>query len=247
MNKFEQLIEFVINDEQDKAKELFHDIVVEKSRDIYENIMAEEEALDETVEEVVEAEEIEEAEAEETVEESIEEELGGSETLDLIDDIETEEEGISMEAEGEDSDEGEEDEDLEDRVVDVENKLDELMAEFEELMNDVDTDGDGDHDMDDHEAEEAEAEEEVEMMDMDMETESLEEGADLTAAPKPVTSEESGTNTDSANNDNAGAKGAEAKPAMSSGEEKGRAAPSAQDMGGTTSPDQKPAPKPVTK
>ena len=242
MNKFEQLIEFVINDEQDKAKELFHDIVVEKSRDIYENIMAEEEALDETVEEVVEAEE---AESEETVEESIEEELGGSETLDLIDDIETEEEGISMEGEGED--EEAEAEDLEDRVVDVENKLDELMAEFEELMNDLDVDGDGDHDMDDHESEEAEAEEETEMMDMEMETESLEEGADLTAAPKPVTSEESGTNTDSANNDNAGAKGAEAKPAMSSGEEKGRAAPSAQDMGGTTSPDQKPAPKPVTK
>ena len=26
-SKFEQLIEFVINDEEDKAKELFHDIV----------------------------------------------------------------------------------------------------------------------------------------------------------------------------------------------------------------------------
>ena len=42
-NKFEQLIEFVINDEEAKAKELFHDIVVEKSREIYENLMNEEE------------------------------------------------------------------------------------------------------------------------------------------------------------------------------------------------------------
>ena len=43
MNKFEQLIEFVINDDEKNAKALFHDIVVEKSRDIYEEIMSEEE------------------------------------------------------------------------------------------------------------------------------------------------------------------------------------------------------------
>ena len=44
MEKFEQLIEFIINDEEEKAKELFHDVVVEKSRDIYEQLMAEDEA-----------------------------------------------------------------------------------------------------------------------------------------------------------------------------------------------------------
>ena len=43
-SKFEQLIEFVIYDEEAKAKELFHDIVVEKSREIYENLMNEEES-----------------------------------------------------------------------------------------------------------------------------------------------------------------------------------------------------------
>ena len=41
-SKFEQLIEYVINDDEAKAKELFHDIVVEKSREIYENLMNEE-------------------------------------------------------------------------------------------------------------------------------------------------------------------------------------------------------------
>ena len=55
-SKFEQLIEYVINDEEAKAKELFHDIVVEKSREIYENLMSEEEELDEADEELDEAE-----------------------------------------------------------------------------------------------------------------------------------------------------------------------------------------------
>ena len=42
MNKFEQLIEYVINDDEQKARELFHDIVVAKSREIYESLMSEE-------------------------------------------------------------------------------------------------------------------------------------------------------------------------------------------------------------
>ena len=41
MNKYEQLIEHIINDETDKARELFHTIVVEKSRDIYESLIDE--------------------------------------------------------------------------------------------------------------------------------------------------------------------------------------------------------------
>ena len=42
MNKYEQLIEHIINDEEAKARALFHEIVVEKSRDIYESLMDEE-------------------------------------------------------------------------------------------------------------------------------------------------------------------------------------------------------------
>ena len=37
-NKFEQLLDLLINEEQDKAEALFHEIVVEKSRDIYEGL-----------------------------------------------------------------------------------------------------------------------------------------------------------------------------------------------------------------
>jgi len=46
MNKYEQLIEHIINDEEAKARALFHEIVVEKSRDIYESLMDEELAED---------------------------------------------------------------------------------------------------------------------------------------------------------------------------------------------------------
>ena len=41
-NKYEALIEHIINDNEQAARELFHQIVVEKSRDIYESLMDEE-------------------------------------------------------------------------------------------------------------------------------------------------------------------------------------------------------------
>ncbi len=40
-NKFEQLIEHIINDDTEKANELFHAVVVEKSREIYNELVAE--------------------------------------------------------------------------------------------------------------------------------------------------------------------------------------------------------------
>jgi len=118
MNKFEQLIEYVINDEEQKAHELFHDIVVAKSREIYENIMAEEaeEELDEAKdeEELDEAadEELDEAKDEEELDEAEEMEegaMGGDASDDLIDEVETEEQSdMNMEGEGDDEEEEEE-------------------------------------------------------------------------------------------------------------------------------------------
>ena len=49
-NKFEALLELLINEENDKAEQMFHEIVVEKSRDIYENL-ASSETTEESVEE----------------------------------------------------------------------------------------------------------------------------------------------------------------------------------------------------
>jgi hypothetical protein len=223
-SKFEQLIEYVINDEEAKAKELFHDIVVEKSREIYENLMSEEEGLEEAAEEELDEaeEELDEA-AEEEVEESVmDETMGGDASDDLIDDVEAEETGMEMA-------EGEGEEDLEDRVVDLEDKLDELMAEFEALMGDEGGDSVGDEmggddlEMDDTETADfgSDGEEEEEEVEIGMM-----EAVSLAKAPAPVTSEPAGTNTKSINANNSGAKGAMANPVKMTGDTaQGRPAP----------------------
>ena len=83
-NKFESLLELLINEENDKAEQMFHEIVVEKSRDIYESLAdseieeAKEESKDEEVKEteaskdeaVKETEESKDEEVKETSEES---------------------------------------------------------------------------------------------------------------------------------------------------------------------------------
>ena len=141
-SKFEQLIEYVINDEEAKAKELFHDIVVEKSREIYENLMNEEE--DEELDEESHDEKADdraERDAKKVkkdleydykhgrkVDENLvpvpaggmEEEIGGDASDDLIDDVEAEEQGMQ---EAEDSDaefDDEAEEDGEDLTHDME-------------------------------------------------------------------------------------------------------------------------------
>ena len=272
-SKFEQLIEYVINDEEAKAKELFHDIVVEKSREIYENLMDESEELEE--EAVEEGEEIaeesthdEDEKAEKAgekvtkdieyddkedkkMDESMDEEIGGDAADDLIDDVETEEQGISMEGEGEE-------EDLEDRVVDLEDKLDELMAEFEALMGGDEEGAEmGDEEEIDVDLDAEEGGDALEMDDTeeftDEEPSMMEEAVNLQAAPKPVTSEESGINTKSVNANNSGAVGAAANPVKMTGDTaQGRPAPTTKELigkvqnsvGGKKS--MSPAPKPVT-
>ena len=200
MNKFEQLIEYVINDEESKARELFHDIVVEKSREIYENLMAEE--ADEDLEEG---------------EEDLEEDMGGDASDDLIDDVEAEEES-DMNMEGEEDMAGDDmgDDDMDDMddmdaadmggdepaskddILNLEDKLDQLMAEFEDLMGNNDMgDGDGFGPEEGGDAIEMDDTEEMGMM----------EAISLKAAPKPVTSEEGGVNKKSTVAANAGAKG----------------------------------------
>lgn len=236
-SKFEQLIEYVINDEEAKARELFHDIVVEKSREIYENLMQEEaeEELDEGQEE-----ELDESDEEEELDEGLEnvDEFGGDASENFMDEVETEEEGMMEgddEAEYSDEEGGE---DLENRVVDLEDKLDELMAEFEELMG-----HEGDSDMGAEGGDELEVDDTEEFSDEGGEEEGeeefeLAEGIDLKAAPKPVTSEEGSVNKKTTTAFNSGAAGMASKPVHTSGgEEKGRAAPTAKDLGVTPTQD----------
>ena len=157
MNKFEEMLERLINEDKAGAEELFHEIVVEKSRSIYENLLAEEYEEDEEVdhdeededdEEVSEDFDLDEFEVDEEEPENPMAAIGGDETDELAGDIEVDA-GPEMDDEGE--------EELEDRVVDIEDALDELKAEFEKMMSDEESTDDAD-------------DEEGEEMDMDMDT-----------------------------------------------------------------------------
>jgi hypothetical protein len=235
-SKFEQLIEYVINDEEAKAKELFHDIVVEKSREIYENLMNEEESEEELDES--EEEELDEAKEEDSEEEDLDESFGGDASDNLIDDVEAEEQGM-QESEEEFDDEAEEEgedetheiegkHDIEDRVVDLEDKLDELMAEFESLMGGEEH-GDSVSDIDGGDALEMDDTDTAEFDNMD--EMGMMENVKLDAAPKPVTTEPAGTNSKSTVAFNSGAKGMQGAPVKMTGDTaQGRPAPKTGDL-----------------
>ena len=178
MNKYEQLIEYIINEDEDKAKALFHDIVVEKSRDIYETLIDEE---------------------------TFDESIGGNEVEDLVDEIQADEtDGIPEDAEedmdaeeemmvGDDEVDAEEggEVDLEDKVMDLEKELDELKAEFDALMSDemdepehadMDMDMDAsDVEVDDNEAEELQM---YEAHDEDEDEDKMDETVEESVKPK---------------------------------------------------------------
>jgi hypothetical protein len=258
MNRFEQLIEYVINDEEQKARELFHDIVVEKSRQIYEDLMAEEESTHDEDEKAEKAgrkvtkdieydDKRDRKEKMDEAEHDIDEAMGGDAADDLIDDVEMEEESdinmededeeevdVDMEMDDEDGDHHADvggEEELEDRVMDLEDKLDELMAEFEALMGD---EGNGDMMPGDEGGDAIEMDDTEEMMpEMGMTPPMpMEEAVSLKAAPKPVTSEEGSVNKKSTVAFNSGKAGMQGTPVDSDkgGEETGRPAPTAKDI-----------------
>lgn len=230
--KYETLINLIINEDETQARELFHDIVVEKSREIYESIMEEEMMDDEGM---------------------------GGQVGDLLDEINAEESGVTEEDESDiefddeaeedgedlthdmemDNDDGEDSEEVEDAVIRIEDKLDQLMAEFEEIMGG----GAAGDDLGDEVDFEAGAEEEV-MEAVQLQKVSVTHG-DNGAQPKsPVAA-------------NAGKAGMDSKPVnFGSADEKGRTAPTAKDVEGASkfknapghkSQDLSSAPKPVTK
>jgi hypothetical protein len=136
-NKFEQMLEALINEETEKAKEIFHDIVVEKSRDIYESLLEDDFApAEEPTTEMFGSDE----EGDESEEEPADDEAGDMD-MDMGDD---------EAADGEEMDDSEQT----DRILDLEDALEELKAEFEQLMagddmggDDMDMGGDASDDM----------------------------------------------------------------------------------------------------
>jgi hypothetical protein len=135
-NTIEQMLEHLVNGDQAKAEELFHEYVVEASREIYESMieseMSDEEDKDEEVEEAASDEESEEDQVDENFDEfedltiEADDEEESDPTDDLLGDVETDgEEGEMGSEEGE--------EDLESKVMDLEDAVEELEAKFAEL------------------------------------------------------------------------------------------------------------------
>jgi hypothetical protein len=201
--KFEQLIDLIINENEEQARALFHDIVVEKSREIYEDIMSDE--MDEGMN-------------------------PGGQVGQMMDEISAEEEGMTEEEEEEIDFDDEGDDDIvdieadddmegdgtEDRLVSIEDKLDQLMAEFEEIM------GNGDSEMGDDESDaefDDQAEEDGEDLTHDMEQDHDEEAMMEAIALKKVsvTHGDNGQNTRSTSLQNSGQAGMDSRPVKFSG------------------------------
>ena len=213
-NQFEQLIEYVINDEDAKAKELFHQIVVSKSRQIYENLMQEgENDMGMTPDEV------------DTNMDESDDMMGGSQSGDMIDDVQAEEEGMMEtddESDAEFDDDAEEagddlthdiesDHDMVDDeaasksdVMDLSDKLDELMAQFEDMMGGGDMGDDAGMDDDGMDDEEVDFDE--------FETEGMMENISLKQVHPKVTTHEEGDGKAGPVAFNAGQTGMEGRP-----------------------------------
>jgi hypothetical protein len=206
--KFEQLIDLIINENEEQAKALFHDIVVEKSREIYESMMDEEGMMNQPSGQV-----------QDLLDEIGSEEQGMAEAEDEefdiadMDDGEGDEESVDIEM---DSEEGGE-EGLEDRVVDLEDKLDQLMAEFEEIMggDDMGDDdmGDEEGDMDDMGGDDMDDMDGMD--DMGGEEDPMMEA--ITLKKVSVTHGDNGVQTKSTNLNNSGQAGMDSKPVKFSG------------------------------
>jgi len=128
--KLEQILELLINEDQEKATELLHQIVIEKARSIYGELVQESDECDLTDSFSNAKDQIDNEETMEAV--------GGEGDVkaDFIDDVETDTES----QEGDEDENGEESEEnegtVEDRVEDLESELENLRAEFDRLMAD---------------------------------------------------------------------------------------------------------------
>jgi hypothetical protein len=178
-SKFEQMLEKLVADDRTAAEEIFHEIVVEKSRSIYEGLL-ENDIKDIEVEETSKEDEskkdddaVDEASKDESKEDdAVEEETtdesfidvensevapaeahGGDATDDMVGDIEMPAGDENGEENGDHSEKGEEE--IEDRVVDLEDAIDDLKAEFEKMMGDKDEDEGDDEDSEEEKEDEA--------------------------------------------------------------------------------------------
>lgn len=120
--KFEQMLELLINEDKEKAQELFHELVVAKSREIYENLLDDDMQVDTQTSEDFGVSEVSDDKAD-----------------DELDDIEADDaEEFGGDEEGDEEGEGEEGGDepatKDDLDLMKQDIIDELTAEFEAMM-----------------------------------------------------------------------------------------------------------------
>ncbi len=177
-DRYTKILESLVNGDQADASDLLHEAFVEKAREIWSDL--------------VEQDEIEE---DEVSEEELEEAISGEEADDFLDDIETDADEIEAEeafgeaeeddaemdmemdaemelAGDEDFESDEEHGDVEDAMINVEDALNDLKAEFAKLM--------GDEADEEAEEESEESEEEFDDVVDESEFEELDESAELT-------------------------------------------------------------------
>ena len=195
--KYEKLIDLILNEDQERAEQLFHEIVVEQSRAIYESLMDEESGVGDLHRELeaesVGSDDMMEADDEMDMDDGMD--MGDEESADGemdMDDEEDEEMDMGDESEGEPA--------TKDDIMNLEDKLDELMAEFESMMHGGD-------------------EEEPAPMSDEEDSEEVMESVDLQAAPKAKHEDHKAKSPVAANAGGKGSVGAHVKPVHTQGTE----------------------------
>jgi len=190
-DKLEQVLEYIINEEQEKASDLLHDVFVEKARTVYEDLMDQDEDL-EGYEEEINSDEIAEEEDDEPAMDMDMDDAEGDVADDMAMDVDPEMDG---EEAGPDE--------IESNFEKVEDAIEELRQSFQAILGGDMEEPEGDMDMGDEEMgamdsseedmmdsfenEEESVDEEVELDESDDEDEDLEEDYDYVdeAAVRP--------------------------------------------------------------
>jgi len=247
-----KVLEYLVNEEREKASDLLHDIFVEKAKNHWSALSE----SDESVEEDIQEEDLDETYnvSEEEVEEAID---SYDAEEDFLDDIESAEEEIEAEEVfGEDEDEEDMDADdaemdmamdmddegeeeapeAEEAMANVEDAIAELRAAFADMMGDEPAE-------EEPEMEEEIAFEAADDEELEEEFDGLEEGVELSKVNVSMPDNTDNGASPVAGKNDMGGKAVD----MAGSEEKSPKAPAAKDMG-VTGPedagDPKPAPKP---
>ena len=182
-NKFEQMLEYLINEDKAKAEELFHELVVAKSREIYENLLDDDIQVEE-----------EDDDVEENFDMNVQE-VGGDPTDDFLNDVEVGDEGSEDEFGGDDEfgddefggDEEGEEPATKDDVLDIKDAIEDLRAEFEAMLAGDDQELGGEEETEDEFGSEEETEDEFggeEETEDETEESFVREYVEKVAAPK---------------------------------------------------------------